>query len=352
MARKLCSIQLISNISPIENADKIELAQILGWQCVVQKGQFQEGDCIVFCEIDSFLPIKPEYEFLRKSCYKKFQNGEEGFRIKTIRLRGVISQGLVLPLNVLAEKLDTGIYNVEIGQDVTELLGVVQYNPPIPACLMGEAKGQFPSFIPKTDETRVQVLQDVLTRHKGTVCYITEKLDGSSVTYYLKDGEFGVCSRNLELKESEGNAYWKVAREFQIEEKLRKFGKNIALQGELVGFGINGNSLKLSSVTVFFFNVFDIDKYSYLNFGDFLAVIQILGVQNVPILAREQPLFDDIPVLIEMSIGKSMINPEVQREGIVIRPVKEKVDLQMSNDFNNGRVSFKSINPEYLINCD
>lgn len=336
--RKLATIQIISKLSAIPNSDNLEVADILGWKAVVRKGEFKESQKVIYCEIDSFLPIKPEYEFLRKSCYKKFQNGEEGFRIKTIRLRGQVSQGLVLPITE----------DLEVGTDVTERLGIVIYNPPIPACLMGSVKAQFPNFIPKTDETRVQVLQDVLTRYKGTKCYVTEKVDGSSGTFFMKDGVFGVCSRNLELLETEGNSFWKIARELQIEEKLKQLG-NYALQGEVFGFGIQDNPLKLSNVKVVFFNVFDIDKYKYLEFAEFEKFIHNLGYNTVPIIEREYILQDDIPTLVQKSIGKSIICPTVNREGIVIRPLIEMVDLQMSEGFSNGRLSFKSINPEYLL---
>jgi RNA ligase (TIGR02306 family) len=238
MERKLATIQKIDKLEPIPQADRIETASILGWKAVVQKGQYKEGESIVYFEIDSFLPIKPEYEFLRLNCYKKFDDGREGFRIKTRRMKGQISQGLVMPLSILPEG------NYPIGLDVTEMLNVVKYEPPMPKCLMGLAKGKFPSFCPKTDETRVQLLQEVLNRHVGLDCYVTEKIDGSSTTYFVRDNEFGVASRNLELKETD-SAYWKWARENDVENKLKALNRNIALQGEVYGNGINGNPLKL-----------------------------------------------------------------------------------------------------------
>jgi len=345
--RKLATIQKISKLEPIEKADRIETASILGWKCVVKKGDFKEGDSVVYFEIDSFLPIKPEYEFLRENCYKKFEDGREGFRIKTRRMRGQFSQGLVLDGGILPE----GLY--EVGQDVTELLGVVKYEPPMPKCLMGLAKGKFPSFCVKTDETRVQLLQDVINRHVGLDCYVTEKIDGSSTTYFIRENEFGVASRNLELKEG-SNAYWIWATENNVEAKLRNLNRNIALQGEVYGNGINGNPLKIPSIDVRFFNAFDIDKCQFLSFAEFKALIESLGFKTVPVITEQYRLSNNIDELVKFSVGKSLITPSAWREGIVIRPLKEVMDLGMSiaGFGNTGRLSFKVINPEYLLTSE
>ncbi|MFN0201713.1 MAG: RNA ligase (ATP), partial [Bacteroidia bacterium] len=165
--RKLASIQKIIQLEAIPEADAILKATVLGWQLVVKKGEFQVGDDCVYCEIDSLMPDRPEFEFLKP----------RGMRIRTVRLRGQISQGICFPLSILPENTP-----IEEGLDVTEMLGITKYEPPIPAQLAGTVKGLFPSFIPKTDETRVQVLQEVLDEYKDETCYITEKLDGSSVT--------------------------------------------------------------------------------------------------------------------------------------------------------------------------
>ncbi len=327
--RTLASIQRIKALAPIAGADAIEKATVLGWQLVVKKGEFQVGDLAVYCEIDCLMPDRPEFEFLKA----------RGMRIRTIRLRGEISQGICFPLSILPAGTEASE-----GTDVTDLLGVVKYEPPIPASLSGIMKGGFPGFIPKTDETRVQVLQDVLDKYVGTLCYVTEKLDGSSVTYYLKDGEFGVCSRNLELLESAENSLWKVARSLQIEEKLRARGGNHALQGEIVGEGIQGNLYKLRGQTVFFFNVFDIDAYRFLDFADFEAAMLEMELQAVPVLDRAFPLSNDIPTLVRLGTGTSTLY-KVEREGVVIRPLSEASDVMW-------RVSFKAISPEFLLKHD
>lgn len=336
--RKLASIQEIKNLEPIPGADAIEKATVLGWQLVVKKGEFAIGDRCVYCEIDSLLPEKPEFEFLR----------QRKFRIKTVRLRGQVSQGIAFPMSLLTSKGE-----FELGQDVTEALEITQWQPKIPACLAGTIKGPFPAFAPKTDETRVQVLGDVLKRYAGTKCYVTEKVDGASATYYLKDGEFGVCSRNLDLKESEDNAFWQFAREAKIEEKLRELTVgNWAIQGELVGNGIQGNNLGIIGKKVLFFSAFDINAYRYLDFEDFEKFFAKIGLETVPILERDYTLVADIDALVKKSVGRSAINPKVWREGIVIRPLKEVVDLGMSSLFNNGRLSFKVVNLEYLLECE
>ncbi len=333
--RKLASIQRIKVLEPIENADAIEKATVLGWQLVVKKGEFQVGDLAVYCEIDCLMPDKPVFEFLKP----------RGMRVRTIRLRGQISQGICFPLSILPPD-----FEIEEDADCTEVMGIEKYEPPMPACLSGIAKGRFPSFIPKTDETRVQVLQRVLDKYKGTKCYITEKVDGSSGTYFLNKGEFGVCSRNLELLEDEENSFWKVAREMDVENKLRSLNGNFAVQGELIGEGIQDNKLKLRGQTIRFFNAFDIDRFEYLPYEQFFDLMIKLELPTVPLISSDYELENDIDSIIRMATIKSKVCPDVWAEGIVIRPLNERLDLLLSNEnFNNGRVSFKAINPEFLL---
>ena len=225
----------------------------------------------------------------------------------------------------------------------------MKYEPLLPACLGGNAKGLFPSFIPKTDETRVQVLQEVLNHYKGEKCYITEKLDGASATYYIRDGVFGVCSRNLDLMEDEHNSFWKVAREMDIENKLISLGKNIALQGELIGNGIQNNKLKIKGQTVRFFNAFDIDNNEYLSFKDMTILFSSLNLQSAPLITDNYILENDINELIKIATIKSNINNETWAEGIVIRPLQRKNGEVNEAFFNNAQVSFKAINPEFLL---
>jgi len=326
--RKLASIQRIRALDPIPEADAILRATVLGWELVVKKDEFKEGELCVYCEIDSILPDKPEYEFLKP----------RGMRIRTIRLRGQISQGICFPLSVLPEGTP-----IEEDLDVTDILGVIKYEPPIPACLAGVMKGNFPSFIPKTDETRVQVLQRTLDKYQGEKCFVTEKLDGSSATYYLKNGAFGVCSRNMELEPDDENTFWTVAKTLNIEEKLRNFGKDIALQGELIGEGVQHNKYALKGQSVRFFSIYDINALAYVGFVEFENILKTLDLPSVPILDRDFALSNDIHTLIEKSKMRSTLNDKVWAEGIVIRPHEERYERAC------GRVSFKAINPEFLL---
>ena len=334
MERKLATIRVISDIRPIEGADMIELATVGGWNVVVAKDVGHKvGDHVVYCEIDSFLPTKDEFEFLRKSSYKKMGD-QEGFRLKTIKLRGQVSQGLILPMSVFG---DFGWTAYE-GLDVTERLGIVKYEPPIPAELAGKVKGGFPSFLHKTDEERVQNLVKEYSEYKLTSAhqfYMTEKLDGSSATFYMNEGVFGVCSRNLELLETEGNTFWKVARELDLENKLKDKG-NICLQGELIGEGIQGNPYKIKGQTVFFFNVFDIDKQKRYGINEFLILLDELNLTSVPILDVAILLPESVEEMLNLAEDKSRLNPQTEREGVVVRSL-------------DNTISFKAISNKFLL---
>lgn len=354
--RKLASIRKISDIQPIDGADMIELATVDGWNVVVAKDVGHKiGSLVIYCEVDSFLPIRNDFEFLRKSSYRKIGD-QEGFRLKTVKLRGQISQGLILPLSVLegpgemkigfseqpwGKQLQLGPYDnaivIEEGLDVTEMLGIIKYEPPIPAELAGKVKGGFPSFIQKTDEERIQNLTKTYESWKGKTFYVTEKLDGSSATFYYKDGEFGVCSRNLELLETEGNTFWTVARTLDLENKMKSIGMNLAIQGELIGEGIQGNPYKIKGQTVRFFNAMDIDNQTYYGLPLFLATMEhSLKLETVPILSMEYELPDTIEELLSYADSKSVLNPDFDREGVVIRSL-------------DRQISFKAISNKFLL---
>lgn len=342
MERKLATIRRIDDIQPIEGADMIELATVGGWKVVVAKNvNHKVGDLVVYCEIDSFLPIEPEFEFLRKSSYKKMADGTEGFRLKTIKLRGQVSQGLILPLKEAYEVFKRNTPNMDMdwfeGLEVTEMLNIVKYEPPVPAQLAGQVKGMFPSFLKKTDEERIQNLTREFEGYKNEVFYVTEKLDGSSVTYYVKDGVFGVCSRNLDLLEDENNSMWKFAITSGLKELLLALNRNIAVQGEIIGEGIQGNPYKIIGQTVRLFNGFDIDKYEYLSLDDLLKLSKWLEVKTVPILDLEFRLPDTIDELLSYADSKSVLNEKFDREGVVIRS-------------HDRKISFKVISNKFLLN--
>jgi len=343
--RHLATIERIKKIESIPNADKIELATVRDWKVVVRKDDFKEKDYIVFYEIDSFLPVKQEYEFLLKgSKIKKLLiDGEEkeGIRLKSTKLRGQLSQGLIMPINLVLSA--DGTY--EEDQDVSEELGVFKYEPPIPACISGIVKGNFPSFIPKTDEERIQNCGDLLEMIKGCDCYITSKLDGTSATFYKYKGEFGACSRNLELKDGD-NIFWKLAKEYNLMEKLPE---GFAVQGEIVGPGIQNNPLKLSKSDIYIYNIFDIKNQQYLNFDNMVSTVRGLGLKTVPVINDNFIINHTVEELLEMANGKSPINDKVLQEGIVIRPLVER------NETINRiitRLSFKVISNEYLLKVE
>lgn len=350
--RKLATIQKIISLNPIPDADAIEVAQVLGWKVVVKKGEFKVGDLCVYCEIDSLLPERPEFEFLRNS----------KFRIRTVKLRGQISQGICFPLSILKQgdwdfdimKVIPGqnpIYRIRNtktdllcdlieGTDVTEILGIQKYEAPIPAELAGSVKGALPSFFQVTDEDRIQTLPHIPEQYAGKTFIATEKLDGSSCSFYWRNGEFGVCGRNWEYYESPTNSIWKFARHNFIEEKLGDLGRNLALQGEIIGEGIQKNRYKLKGQTVRFFRVFDIDKYEYLPYEEMIELIKNFKLETVPILDMNYILPATVDEILAYAQGKSVLNPQIEREGVVFVRYEER---------NQGRLSFKAISNKFLI---
>jgi len=331
--RKLASVVKIVDIQPIPGADAIVVVTVKGWKVVVKVNEYKVGDLAVYYEIDSFLPIRPQFEFLRKSSFKRM-GSSEGFRLKTIRLRGQISQGLLTPI-------PEGISNPKEGDDLTEALDIVKYEPPIPAQLAGKIKGTFPSFIPKTDEIRIQNFEsEVGFSPVGERAYVTEKLDGTSFTCYFNNGVFGVCGRNWELSETSDNSLWRMANVLQLKEKMTKHGKNIALQGELIGAGINGNLYGLSDHKLYFFTGYDIDKGRRMFFDELEWVLFGLQLQMVPLLEKYGFVIPNesniVDYMLKYAEGKSVLNMEVDREGVVVRGLEREF-------------SFKAISNTYLL---
>lgn len=349
--RKLASIQTIKSLTPIEGADRIEVAEVLGWHVVVKKGEFKVGDLVVYCEVDSLLPIRTEYAFLQSGGVKKMlHEGKEveGYRLKTVRLKGQISQGICFPLSILPEHSTIPVEDVARveGADVTDLLGIIKYERPVPESMAGKMRGNFPGFIPKTDETRLQTVPKILEKYRDVSFYVTEKLDGSSVTFFIKDDEFHVCSRNTDLLETPDNLIWKVAREMDIEGTLRDMGGKYALQGEIVGGKVQGNKLKLSQPTIYFFSVFDMERSEYVDFEEVMHMIGRYKLQFVPVVEHFFTLKQTVDEMVQFATRTSELNPEVWVEGLVFRPRKEMRDEDL------GRLSFKVINPEFLLKND
>lgn len=370
MERKLASIQRIVSLSPIVGADAIEKATILGWDVVVaKKDNYEVGDLVCYCEVDSILPDKPEFEFLR----------ERKFRIKTIKLKGQVSQGIAFPLSILPRP--KGHYDE--GKDVTDELGVRKYDPQaeferkesdrlaaidknrmtkflkryswyrrLTNMFIKLDRKPFPSFIRKTDEDRIQLFPNYYEKWSNLPFTITEKLDGQSATYFCvpnpkrslfgKKWLFGVCSRNFQLLKPDSSSYWTLAKELDIENKMidycTRWGCGLIIQGEAVGRGIQGNKYNLDGFKLFVFNVVQYYKgdYSPLNQQHQILFCTNHGLDSVSVLEWDFKLKPTIVEMVELAKGKSLLKKDVLREGIVVR------------NYDNN-VSFKVINPDFLL---
>jgi RNA ligase (TIGR02306 family) len=327
--RKMASIRVIDKIEPIEGADAIETAVIGGWKVVVKKGEFAIGDLAVYLEIDSWVPTELA-PFLSKGKEPREFNGVKGERLRTVKLRGQLSQGLLLPLTGM------GQMGYQEGDDLTEKLNIKKWERPMNAQLAGMARGNFPSLIPKTDQERVQNLVKEIAAANGMAFEVTEKLEGSSMTCYLIDGVFGVCSRNLDLKETADNTFWQVARELDIEAKMRETPEgDWAIQGELIGPGIQGNIYKLAKPEFRVFDVYNIQAGDYLKPVYRRALIERMGLNHVPVLNSEYTLNQTVDEILASAEGQSC-HAKTEREGIVFKQV-------------DGGMTFKAISNKYLL---
>jgi len=332
--RKMATIRRIDALRPIVGADAIECAIVGGWTCVVKKGEYTAGDLAVYCEIDSWIPheIAP---FLSKGNFPRVYNEVKGERLRTVKLRGQLSQGLLLPLSVIP------FASYIPDDDVSELLGIVKYEAPIPASLAGEVKGMFPSRIPKTDQERIQNLSIELAEWKAEklTWEVTEKLDGSSMTVYIIDGEVGVCSRNLDLKPNKDNSLWATAYKNEIDVKLIQSLSNLAIQGELVGNGIQGNIYKMRDQEFYVYDIYDIDAGRYFTPAERVAYCKVWDIKHVPVFKTDFMLTNEtVADLLQMAEAKSVMGdisgPE--REGVVYK-------------CNERQVSFKAISNKFLL---
>jgi RNA ligase (TIGR02306 family) len=341
--RKMASIRKIDDIRPIDGADAIECAVVGGWTVVIKKGEFAVGDLAVYCEIDSWIPTELA-PFLSKGKEPREYEGVRGERLRTVKLRGQLSQGLLMPLTVMNPRMnELGDYlDAAEGFDCSEWLNIHKWEMQVPAQLAGQVKGNFPSLIPKTDQERVQnlVKEIAAAAESGAQFEVTEKLEGSSMTCYLIDGVFGVCSRNLDLKRDEHNTFWKVAIDEGIEEKMRNApigDGGFAVQGELIGPGIQGNIYKLSKPEFRVFDIYRVDEGKYVNPANRLKLVEIMGLKHVPVLLVDKDvLINDVQEILTWAEGKSKLNENQEREGIVFKEM-------------NGGMTFKAISNKYLL---
>lgn len=339
MDRSLATIKRIDEIRPIEGADAIECAIVGGWATVVKKGEFNVGALAVYCEIDSWIPdhIAP---FLSKGRAPRVYEGIPGERLRTVKLRGTTSQGLLLPMHVLT---NYGADLVE-GADVTEVLGIVKYEAPIPANLSGQVSGSFPTYIPKTDQERIQNLKWDLVewQGKGYSWEESEKLDGTSATFFRSaDKAFGACSRNWEITETEGNTYWVIAHAYNLPAVLADAG-NFAIQGEIIGPGVQKNKYQLAKHEFRVYDIFDIDAQKYLTSAERNAFAQKHGLPHVPVNPDLTKL-DGMTVesLLTYAEGKSLVGKaKPEREGVVFKCVE------------HPEISFKAISNRFLLEND
>lgn len=336
MVRKLASIQKINGFSPIAEADRIEVAHILGWNVVVKKGDFSIGDKCVYFEVDSFLDhTDPRYAFLMNSSYRNNPFMGEGIRIKTISIRGCLSQGLALPLSAFPELKD-----LDIGTDVTEALGVKKWEVPEIAGSAGTMIGDKPYGIPTTDETRIQSMEELREGLLHKPYYISTKMDGTSCTIYAHDGNIGVCGRDSEIANDGKSMMWDHFNSLGTPDKLREFGQNIVIQGEFCGPKIQGNRLGLNHYDFYVFNIFD-KNMKLLPVKEMLELCERLGLKSVPIEEYGDDFAYTTEELLERAHGKYPSGKD--KEGIVIRP---------QNPFWYGplrkSLSFKVLNNDFL----
>lgn len=347
--RKLASIQVIKALVPIPDADRIEVAEVLGWKVVVKKGEFKVGDKCVYFEIDSLLPNCEWSKFLDK------KGDGKAIRLKTVHFRKQISQGLALPVSVIPDLggyldfvgRETHSFDVE-GLDVTDFLKVEKWEPYIPAELVGVKKGAFPHFLRRTDELRIQAYPDVIKEFTGKDVVATLKMDGTSATYFVKGGEFGVCSRNMELQENDTNTYWKMARELDLRNKMLSKGWNFSIQGEICGPGIQGNRMGFKENKLLVYNVWDIDKQAYIDDPMLPMIVHGLGLELVPTVYVGPWKWDSVENLLAFADGLNYPNHTTANdspaEGVVIRPCMEAY-----SEVLGGRLSIKAISNRFLM---
>lgn len=368
--RKLASIRRISDIQPIEDADAIVVATIDGWKVVIKKDDFKVGDLAIYLEIDSWVPheLAP---FLSRGQEPRVYNDVKGERLRTIRLRGQVSQGLLLKFNTIRPRhhvivgTEVGFLSVDDiteGLDLTETLNIQKWEAPIPAQLQGQAAGMFPtSLIPKTDQERIQnCFGDIQKRAKRFATEkvwnaetqtleehpvvlpadfqeptyeVTMKLDGSSCTIFRWEGELRVCSRNLELKineENKDNTFVAMALKY-----ADSIPDGFAFQGEVMGPGIQGNREGFTEHKFFVFDVFDIQKHEYLSAYPRRLKCQDNGLEYVPILGHAWEAPNSVEEGLAIAEGPS-INHKI-REGLVWKCNEDP------------SFSFKTISNQFLL---
>ncbi|AEK21619.1 hypothetical protein GY15_16950 [Delftia sp. 670] len=369
--RVLARVVRIDDVKTHPNADSLDLALVGGWQCVIKRGEYQAGDLAIYIEVDSMVPVdNPIFEFLRGRNMEE-RDGKEYSRIKTMKLRKELSQGLIVPVHA------AGSPEPKVDEDVTDRMGILKYvKPSEQAAINGGNKGDrtgtsklgFPNFIPKTDQARVQNIKMAYENAytKGEKFEVTFKLDGSSLTIWHKDGDTGVASRNVGFRledekigfftavknffkghgwkrviKKDSNHFTAMAEELDLGKRLREFGLNIALQGELVAPNIQGNFEGVDKPEYFVYDIYNISESRYYLPEERLATLNTLNskggvkIKHVPVYLWNVGVPAEMESVIKMASGESALNGKY-REGLVFK--------SMSRDF-----SFKVISNEYLL---
>lgn len=392
--RKLVTLKEITDIQPIEGADKIEVASIGGWKVVVKKDEYYIGQRVFYAEVDSMLPLDRGYFAFLRDRGVKVQDGKEYHRLKTAKLRGQISQGIIFPHSIIqanpkarwdengypiSKDLDGNdcspyldpddvcdkeldIFENHEG-DFSEYFGVVKYDPPMPEELRGKCK-PWPSFIEKTDEERIQNLPGLLDELDPDDWYATEKIDGTSTTLFMKRDEEsnlkkGVCSRNYELEEVEGNLYWRLAKSSGLFDVMEQYmSKNpetkvLAFQGESFGVGIQGNPLGMKDQKIL---LYTIQKDGVRLSKDEIwtdPILHKLTSEDYWVPTHNVSLVKDLDAMIKMPDGiKTQVplaNKDAQIEGFVWRSYT-KSEIKYNDEIIKG--SFKCVSNKYLLKHD
>lgn len=349
--RKLATVREIAEIKDIEGADRIVAYRVDGWWVVGQKGDYKVGDEVIYLEVDSWVPttLAP---FLSRGKEPREFNGVQGERLKTIKLKGQISQGLLLPKSIL-DDIDHETLEWFSTFDLDSYLNIQKWEMPVRLNRFGQVcenrqarKGGFPWFIPKSDQERLQNIPEkrFLNWISNSIPFeATEKLDGSSMTIYSSkegEGDEGVCSRNINLKrpeEGENNHFWAISDRDGLLDKVKRLEGSYAFQGELIGPGIQNNPYKLDRHEFFCYNIWDISKQEWVLPKKRREMCKELDINHVPVIGEVVFIEGDtMQGIIEDADGFSIINSESLREGTVYK----------STVFPE---SFKAISNQFLL---
>lgn len=357
--KPMATVNRILEKIPIAGAENIEVVKVLGWMCVAKKNEFEVGDLCVYFMIGSLFPSEyPRVEFLK------------GKPLKTKKILNTLSQGLVAQMSWLQD-FGLDIATFKEGDDVTEHFSIMKFVESDEAAqyvtklktdgTVSSSQAQFPSYIPKTDEELIQNIPDAVNWIKGKDIVVTRKEDGCSATYFVKDGCFYLCSRNFIVDPNHASPHYLAPLlRYNLQEKLLGLGRNIAVQGEIIGPKVSGNRLKLKQLMYRVFNVYDIDAQCYFSHDEVMELCEQLELDHVPVLFRGIPDDNEIFASVDSLLGYAdtvEYEGKSPAEGIVIkenRRVPNQATLPVDMPFEEmlpliRRISFKVISNRYLL---